>query len=250
MDAERVGIEVADGIADVRMTRGAKHNGLDWRMFVALNEALDELGDRDDVRAVVLRGEGPSFCAGLDIASFGEGDGDLAGEGLVRSDGEIANFAQRVAYGWRELPVPVVAALRGACLGGGLQIALGADIRIAAPDTKLSVMEIVHGLIPDMSITQTLPRLVGDDVARELVFTGRKVEAAEAFELGLVTRISELPEDEARALAAEIAARRPEAVRNAKRLLNEAPSLTPAEALALETELQLELLGTPAAPRA
>ena len=123
--------------------------------------------------------------------------------------------------------MPVVAALRGACLGGGLQIALGADIRIAAPDTKLSVMEIVHGLIPDMSITQTLPRLVGDDVARELVFTGRKVEAAEAFELGLVTRIAEVPEAEARALAAEIAARRPEAVRNAKRLLNEAPALSP-----------------------
>ncbi len=243
MDADRVRIEVADGIADVAMVRGAKHNGLDWRMFVALNEALDELADLDDVRAVVLRGEGPSFCAGLDIASFADGDGDLGGAGLERADGEAANFAQRVAYGWRELAVPVIAALRGACLGGGLQIALGADIRIAAPDVRLSVMEIVHGLIPDMSITQTLPRLVGDDVARELVFTGRRVEAAEALELGLVTRIAADPEAEARALAATIAERRPEAVRHAKRLLNEAPDLSAADALALETELQRELIG-------
>ena len=243
MDADRVRIEVADGIADVAMVRGSKHNGLDWRMFVALNEALDELADLDDVRAVVLRGEGPSFCAGLDIASFADGDGDLGGAGLERADGEAANFAQRVAYGWRELAVPVIAALRGACLGGGLQIALGADIRIAAPDVRLSVMEIVHGLIPDMSITQTLPRLVRDDVARELVFTGRRVEAAEALELGLVTRIAADPEAEARALAATIAERRPEAVRHAKRLLNEAPELSAAEALALETELQRELIG-------
>jgi enoyl-CoA hydratase/carnithine racemase len=225
------------------MVRGAKHNGLDWRMFVALNEAIDDLSGRDDVSAVVLRGEGPSFCAGLDIASFAEGNGDLGGAGLERADGEAANFAQRVAYGWRELEVPVIAALRGACLGGGLQIALGADIRIAAPDVHLSVMEIVHGLIPDMSITQTLPRLVRDDVARELVFTGRRVEATEALELGLVTRIAADPEAEARALAATIAERRPEAVRRAKRLLNQAPSLTPAEALALETQLQRELMG-------
>jgi enoyl-CoA hydratase/carnithine racemase len=248
MDAERVRIEITDRIADVCMVRGAKHNGLDWRMFVALNEAIDELTEREDVHAVVLRGEGPSFCAGLDIASFANGDGDLSGAGLERAEGEAANFAQRVAYGWRELDVPVVAAIRGACLGGGLQIALGADIRIAAPDARLSVMEIVHGLIPDMSITQTLTRLVRDDVARELVFTGRRIEAAEALELGLVTRISEAPEEDARELAAEIAARRPEAVRNAKRLLNEAPTLSPAEALALETELQRELLGV--APRA
>ena len=243
MDAERVRIEVVDRIADVCMVRGAKHNGLDWRMFVALNEAIDELESRDDFHAVVLRGDGPSFCAGLDVASFAGGDGDLSGAGFERPDGELANFAQRVAFGWRTLERPVIAALRGACLGGGLQIALGADVRIAAPDTKLSVMEIVHGLIPDMSLTQTLPRLVRDDVARELVFTGRRVEAAEALELGLVTRISETPEDDARALAAEIAERPPEAVRRAKRLLNEAHSLSPAEALALETELQRELIG-------
>jgi enoyl-CoA hydratase/carnithine racemase len=148
-----------------------------------------------------------------------------------------------VAYGWRELPVPVIAAVHGACLGGGLQIALGADVRIAAPDAQLSVMEIVHGLIPDMSITQTLPRLVRDDVARELVYTGRKVGAEEALELGLVTRIADDPRAAAHELAATIAERSPAAIRSAKRLLNEAPEFSPAEALELETELQRALIG-------
>ncbi|MGH2987926.1 MAG: crotonase/enoyl-CoA hydratase family protein [Solirubrobacterales bacterium] len=245
MDAERVRIEVADHVADVRMVRADKHNGLDWRMFVALNEAIDELRAEPGVRAVVLSGEGASFCAGLDFASFIAGDGELAGEGLERPDGELANRAQRVAFGWRELPVPVIAALRGACFGGGLQIALGADLRLAAPDTRLSVMEIRYGLVPDMSLWQTLPRLVRDDVARELTYTGRVVEADEGLELGLVTRIEADPRGAARELAAQIAARSPDAVRRAKRLANETPKLQAADALALEEELQRELLGTP-----
>src|SRR5688500_1506221 len=243
MDAERVKIEVADHVADVRMTRGDKHNGLDWRMFVALNEALDELAAAAGARCVVLSGDGPSFCAGLDFKSFAEGNGDLAGDGFARVEGSIANFAQRVAYGWRELEVPVIAALRGACIGGGLQIALGADVRIATPDVKLSVREVNFGLIPDMSLSQTLPRLVRDDVARELTYTARMVEADEAAALGLVTRIADDPLSDARALAAKIADQSPEAVRRAKRLLTEAPKLSAAEGLALEAELQRELIG-------
>ena len=245
MDAERVRIEVADHVADVRMVRGEKHNGLDRRMFVALNEALDELGATPGVRAVVLSGEGPSFCAGLDFASFISGDGDLGGDGFERPDGELANHAQRVAHGWRELAVPVIAALRGASFGGGLQIALGTDIRIAAPDARLSVMEIRYGLVPDMSLWQTLPSLVRDDVARELAYTGRIVEASEALELGLVTRIEDDPVAAARELAAEIANRSPDAIRRVKLLANQVPKLTVAEGLALEERLQRELLGTP-----
>jgi enoyl-CoA hydratase/carnithine racemase len=244
MDDERVRIEVADHVAEVRMVRGDKHNGLDWRMFVALNEAIDALRERPDVRAVVLAGDGPSFCAGLDFASFLAGDGDLTGDGFERPAGELANRAQRVAFGWRQLPVPVIAALHGACFGGGLQIALGADVRIAAPDARVSVMEVRYGLVPDMSLWQTLPRLVRDDVARELAYSGRIVEATEALELGLVTRISADPMDSAHTLAAEIAARSPDAVRRIKRLANEAP-LPPAEGLRREEELQRELLGTP-----
>jgi enoyl-CoA hydratase/carnithine racemase len=141
--------------------------------------------------------------------------------------------------------VPVIAALHGNCLGGGAQIALGADIRIAAPDLRLSVMEIRWGLIPDMGLTQSLPRLVGADVAKELTFSGRIVEAEEARELGLVTRIEAEPLLRARELAAEIADRSPDAIRRAKLLLERAPALPPAEALALEERLQRELLGTP-----
>ena len=239
MDPERVRIEIADGVADVRMVRAAKHNGLDGAMFESLSEAIDALSEDEDLRAVVLSGEGPSFCAGLDIKSFASGGPNL----LDRDDGEAANLAQKVAYGWREkVPVPVIAALHGAVFGGGLQIALGADIRIAAPDARLSVMEIVHGLIPDMSITQTLPRLVADDVARELVYTGRQVDAEEAQRLGLVTGVDDSPVEAAHDLAATIAERRPEAIRNAKRLLNEAPQLDPAGALMLESELQEQLI--------
>ncbi len=245
MDAERARVEIAGHVADVRMVRGDKHNGLDARMFAALNEALDSLGDEPRLRAVVLSGDGPSFCAGLDFKSFLSGGGDLSGAGFNRREGEPANDAQRVAHGWRELAVPVVAAVQGACFGGGLQIALGADIRIAAPDTRACVMEIRYGLVPDMSLWQTLPRLVGDDVARELAYTGRVVEADEALELGLLTAIEDDPLAAARALAGEIADRSPDAIRRVKRLANEAPTLSVAEGLALEERLQRELLGTP-----
>jgi enoyl-CoA hydratase/carnithine racemase len=245
MDLERIRIEIDDRVAGVRMVRGDKHNGLDWRMFVALNEAIDELRAAVGVRAVVLSGDGPSFCAGLDFQSFAAGNGDLAGEGLARAEGEVANFAQRVAYGWRQLDVPVIAALQGACIGGGLQIALGADIRLAAPDTRLSVMEIRYGLVPDMSLWQTITRLVGDDVARELAYTARMVEASEALELGLVTRIEADPLTAAGTLAAEIAANSPDAIRRIKRLANEALQLSAAEGLALEAELQQQLIGSP-----
>ena len=239
---DRVTVEIDEGIAQVRMTRADKHNGIDWPMFEALNEAVDELSAAEDARVVVLSGEGPSFCSGLDFKSFASSDRE-PGDGFARAEGERANFAQRVAYGWRQLQVPVIAALHGACFGGGLQIALGADLRIAAADTQMSVMEIRYGLIPDMSLSQTLPRLVRDDVARELVYTGRIVEAEEALALGLLTRIAPDPLAEANELASAIAGARPEAIRSAKRLLNEAPGMGAAEALALEAELQRALIG-------
>ena len=155
-----------------------------------------------------------------------------------------ANFAQRAAVGWRLLPVPVVAALQGACYGGGAQLALAADIRIAAPDTKLSIMEAKYGIIPDMGLSQVLPGLVRDDVARELVYTARIVEAEEAAELGLVTRISDSALEDARALAEQIAAQRPEAMRSAKRLIGDWHRMPREDGLALEEELQRALIST------
>ncbi len=245
MDAERVRIEIADHVADVRMIRADKHNGLDGAMFESLIEAAAKVGAEPGVRAVVLSGEGPSFCAGLDFKAVMAGTGLDTERAFDHEGDDIANFAQRPAYEWLRLEAPVIAALHGACLGGGLQIALAADIRIAAPDTRLCVMEVHYGLVPDMSATQTLPNLVGIDVAKELTFTGRSVDAAEALELGLVTRIADDPRAEALALAGAIAARSPDAVRAAKRLFDETWREPAATGLALEEKLQRELMGSP-----
>jgi enoyl-CoA hydratase/carnithine racemase len=241
---QRVYVALADGIADVRLARGEKHNALDWAMLVAINDAISELEGATGVRAVVLSGEGPSFCSGLDFPSFIGGEVSIE-EVFERRDGDSANFAQRTSHGWKQLEVPVIAALQGACFGGGLQIALGADMRMAAPGTGLSVMEVRYGLIPDMGLTQTLPGLVRMDVAKELTFSGRIVEAPEALELGLIGRIAEDPRAAALELAGEIASRSPHAIRAAKRLLNRAWNAPATEGLALEAELQRGLLGTP-----
>jgi enoyl-CoA hydratase/carnithine racemase len=174
----------------------------------------------------------------------------MAGEGgtdvlLARDDDRLANFAQRVTFDWSLVPVPVIAAIHGNCFGGGLQIALGADIRIAAPDAKLSIMEIKWGLVPDMGITQTLPRLIPIDVAKELTFSGRIVSGSESFELGLVTRTADDPLAAALALADDIAQKSPNAVRAAKRLYDETwTSNDSAAALVLETDLQVGLIGS------
>lgn len=241
---DRVRVEIADHVAQVTMSRPDKHNGIDYPMFDALNAAIDEVGADPTVRAVVLAGEGKSFCAGLDFAAV-MAEGRPIEEQFERREGEIANDFQRVAYGWQQLPVPVIAAVQGNCLGGGCQIALAADVRIAASDLQLSVLEIKWGLIPDMGLTQSLPRLVGIDVAKELTFTGRIVGADEAHELGLVTRLADDPQGAAAELAAEIATKSPDAVRRGKLLLERSQDLPAAEALALEERLQRELLGSP-----
>jgi len=228
-------------VATVWLTRGEKRNGLDVPMFEQLIAAGRTLEGDKSLRAVVLAGEGPAFCAGLDFQSFMSTPG--ATKMLLERKGPT-NVAQEVCWVWRELPVPVIAAIHGPCFGGGLQIALGADIRLARPDAQLSVMEIRWGLIPDMSITQTLLPLVRPDVAKELTYTGRRVSGSEALELGLVTRVVEDPHAEAKALAETIATKSPHAIRAAKALYDQAPGLSVAESFALETELQLPLLGS------
>ena len=246
MPEDRVQVKIgATGVATVTMVRADKHNALDQSMFEGLMNAAGRLAGDASVRAVVLHGEGKSFCSGLDIASFMSGQG---GTGvLLQRDGDrLANFAQRVTYDWSLVPAPVIAAIHGNCFGGGLQIALGADIRIAAPDAKLSIMEIKWGLVPDMAITQTLPRLVRIDVAKELTFSGRIVSGSEALALGLVTRNSDDPLASALTLAEEIAQKSPDAVRAAKRLYDETwVSDDAAASLKRESDLQIGLIGKP-----
>jgi enoyl-CoA hydratase/carnithine racemase len=245
--SDRVIISMQDGVADVRLNRPEKMNALDPAMFEGLVETGKALAGDRSLRAVVLSGEGRAFCAGLDFASFmSMANRERPARNLVdREHGSAANFAQRAAYVWTELPVPVIAAVHGVAYGGGLQIALGADIRFVTPDAQLSVMEIKWGLIPDMSGTQTLRHLVRLDVAKELTFTGRIVSGTEAATLGLATHVSDDPRAAALALAREIAAKSPNAVRAGKRLLNSAGVLSVAEGLQLEETLQLSLIGKP-----
>jgi enoyl-CoA hydratase/carnithine racemase len=240
----RVKIEVADHVAVVTLSRPDKHNALDAAMFEAIVAAAERLATESGVRAVVLNGEGRSFCSGIDLMSLASAESGLDGL-LAPLRGEVPNRFQRAAYDWVALPVPVIAALHGNCLGGGLQIALAADIRFAAPDTRLSVMEVKWGLIPDMSITRTLPRLVGIDVARELTYTGRVISGSEAAELGVVTHVVDDPVAAARSLAAEIATKSPDAVRGAKRLFEESWVGSAPETLSLEASIQLALVGSP-----
>ena len=241
---DRVLVEVADHVATVTLNRPDKHNALDGAMFEAIAAAAQGLADEPGLRAVVLRGAGPSFCSGIDLGSLAAGDGGLDGVRAALAQAPPNRF-QLPAYGWLTLPVPVIAAVHGNCLGGGLQIALAADIRIAAPDARLSVMEVRWGLVPDMSLTRTLPRLVGIDVAKELTYTGRVFSGTEARELGVVTRVQQDPGAAAGALAAEIAGRSPDAVRSAKRLLDSSWTAEADETLALEAELQSALIGSP-----
>ncbi len=244
MSEQRVRIEVADHVAVVTLTRARKHNALDLPMFEGIIAAAERLRDEPGLRAVVLTGEGPSFCSGIDVMGVVGGQSGLDGL-LDPLRGESPNYFQRAAYDWIRVPVPVIAAVHGNCFGGGLQIALGADIRFATADAQLSVMEIKWGLIPDMSITRTLPRLVGIDVAKELTYTGRIVTGSEGHALGLVTHVVEDPLAAAKTLAAEIAGKSPDAVRGAKRLFDEAWNGSPQDTMALEAAIQLGLVGSP-----
>jgi enoyl-CoA hydratase/carnithine racemase len=247
--ADLVTISVEQGVADVRLNRVDKYNALSPDMFQAIIAAGESLAERRDVRAVVLSGNGRGFCAGLDMGSFqGMAERESGGGGtggLLERDDRPENHAQRPAYVWKRLPVPVIAAIHGVAFGGGCQIALGADIRFAAPDAKLSVMEIKWGLIPDMSATQTLRDLVPLDVAKELTFTGRILSGTEAKELGLVTHVADDPLAAAMALAREIAGKSPDAIRAGKRLLEESWRAEERVGLELESSLQTELIGSP-----
>jgi len=244
MTEHRVRLEIDNGIATVTLDRPEKHNALDLEMFEAIARAGAELNEVGDLRAVVLTGAGPAFCSGLDVSSLMDTP-EAIGRLLAKQPGELVNLAQRVCWCWTELPVPVIAALHGVVFGGGLQIALGADLRLVHPQASLSVMEIRWGLVPDMGGTRRLRDLMPIDVAKELTFTGRIVAGSEACSLGLATRTSDDPLTAARILAREIAGRSPDAVRASKYLLDCAWRFDDAAGLDLETRLQAALIGRP-----
>jgi enoyl-CoA hydratase/carnithine racemase len=256
--SDRVSITMDNGIADVRLNRPDKLNALDQAMFQGIVEAGEGLKGDPTVRVVVLSGEGRGFCAGLDFGSFQAMAGGPApapaptepapdgGLGAIGdTGGRLTHLGQQAAWVWQELEVPVIAAVHGAALGGGLQIAMGADLRIVAPDAKLSVLEARWGLIPDMTGTLMLPRLVGLDVAKELTLTGRMVSGEEAVRLGLATRVADDPRAAALELAADLVTKSPDALREGKRLLNLSGTRPLAEQLHDERVTMGSLIGSP-----
>ena len=241
-----VRLTIDHGIADVRLSRADKLNAIDPDMFKAIAEVGARLNEDRDVRAVVISGEGRAFCAGLDVERLmaaAKGHPLLPFADLTQRTHGIANWAQHLVWLWRELPVPVIAAVHGVAFGGGFQLALGADLRYVAPGTKLAIIETKWGVVPDMAGTQLMRHLAREDVVRELTYTGRIFSAEEAVAFGFATRVVADPLAVASATAREIAARSPDAIRAAKRLLNLAVACDAATGLAAETAEQKALLG-------
>ncbi len=245
---DRVSITLENHIADVRLIRADKMNALDPVMFQSIIAAGEQLMTMHGVRAVVLSGEGRSFCAGLDMASMAASGGNASGgdgNNLIERTHGNANDFQQVAMQWRRLTVPVIAAVHGVCFGGGLQIASGADIRVVAPDARMSVMEMKWGLIPDMGGYALWRGLVRDDVLRELTYTNREFSGSEALGLGFATYVDADPYARAMAIAAEIASKNPEAMRQAKALFNEYSDMTEDAILMAESERQVQVIRRP-----
>lgn len=238
----RVLLEVKNKIAYVTLNRPEKHNGLDKQMFFDLVAAAKTIRKDRSIRCVILKGEGPSFCAGLDFGAVSKNPSmvpRLFGKFPWSKD----NMFQRVAHIWRDLPIPVIAAVHGNCFGGGMQIILGADYRIATPDANMSILEIKWGLIPDMSGMVTLSRLTRVDIAQELTMTGRFFNGVEAAEYGLISKVSENPLADAEALAQTICEKSPDAIAATKYLFKKTWKKDTRSALLWERLTQLRLLG-------
>jgi enoyl-CoA hydratase/carnithine racemase len=245
---DRVLIDISGGVADVRLNRPEKLNALDPAMFKAIVAVGERLKREPGLRAVVLSGAGRGFCAGLDkesFASMASGQADSVVSDLMTRTRGIANDPQQAALAWREIPVPVIAAVHGVALGGGFQIALGADIRYVAADARLSILEVKWGLVPDMAGIALMRELARADVIRELTFTGRIFSGADALTYGFATAVHADPLAAARQTAREIAARSPDAVRAIKRLLAGAADADAATILLAESAEQAALMGSP-----
>jgi enoyl-CoA hydratase/carnithine racemase len=243
---DRVRVDIDNRIARVTLSRPGKHNAVDGAMFESIIAAGELLAGNDSIRAVILSGAGENFCAGIDTSVFTAGDRPLLNAADMQPRaGSNANFYQSAAMVWRLVPVPVIAAVQGVAFGAGLQIALGADLRIASPESRWSVMEIKWGIVPDMGITVTARHLIAPDRLKRLAMTGQIIDGKEAFRLGLITELHDCPLEAADTLAREIAGRSPNAVRAIKKLIDESWGGSPDAALQREAMEQGRLIGAP-----
>lgn len=247
--SDAVIIEQNGGVVELRLNRPDKRNAVDSAIMDGLLAAIERIKADNSARVVVLSGEGKGFCSGLDMASFGDMvSGDLTADSAASAYDDLspsgANRVQQLGWAWQELAIPVIAAIHGGAMGGGLNLALGADIRVVAPDAKLGFVEITFGLLPDMSATQSLRHIARLDRIKELIFTGRKFTGVEAYEYGLATVLSDTPREEALAMARTIANRNPDAIRAAKGLLNDSMFCSTRDGLVAESDCSRELMGT------
>lgn len=253
---------IDQGVAHVEIDRAEKLNSLTREVFEDLVEVGLALKESPEVRAVVLSGRGRAFSAGLDFTEMSRlaqdgtattsaaeaGAGSAATTGGAVDVGERLGsaraLAQKAVHVWSLIEVPVIAGIRGPALGGGMQIALGADIRIAGKGVQLSLMEIKWGIIPDMCGTQLLPRLVGPGTAKKLIATGEAIGAEEALRIGLVEELAEEPVERALELAADIAGKSRSALVWAKKLVDLSYEADLATGLDAEQEALASLIGT------
>ena len=244
--SDRVHITEVNQVATVTLARAEKRNALDFDMIKAIVAAGEGLAARRDIRAVILTGDGPAFSAGLDLNAMP----DLAklamqGEGFCKRSHGISNLFQAASMVWAQMPQPVIAAVHGYAFGGAFQIMLGADIRITAPDTRFSIMEGRWGIIPDMGGMALMRRLARTDVIRKLTFSAEEFDAPQALDWGFVTELSDTPLERARAMAADIANKSPDAIRAAKALIQETELMTWQDTLLAESRAQEKLIGQP-----
>lgn len=242
-------VSVENGVADIRLNRPEKRNAIDDELMGGLLGAIAQVENDKNVRAVVLSGAGKGFCAGLDMANFGDMvSGELSADGAASAYDDLsaagANRVQQLGWAWQELDVPVIAAIHGGALGAGLNIAMGADIRVVSPQAKLGFVEISFGLLPDMCATQAMRNVVRLDRIKELVFTGRKFTGTEAYEYGIATVLSDAPLEHALTMAKVIASRNPDAIRKGKMLLNNSVFCSTYEGLVAESDCSRQLMGT------
>lgn len=236
-----ISCELSDGVAYVRLERPEKFNGLTLDMVNELARLAAWLRRRPELRAVVLSGSGESFCSGLDFASALREPPKIVATFLPRPWRGTNNF-QEACWGWRRLPVPVIAVVHGHVYGGGLQLAMAADFRFTTPDSQWSVLETKWGLIPDMTGVRTLAEQVGMDTAKLLTMTGDVVSGTEAGRLGLATTVSADPHAEAGKLVDKLLTRSPDAVAAAKRLFGSTWTSGPRRTFGRERVEQLLLL--------
>ncbi|CAM4355395.1 crotonase/enoyl-CoA hydratase family protein [Acinetobacter pragensis] len=234
-----VKLEKNNGIATVTLNRPDKRNAMSFALLKELVRMANLIKKDRSIRCVILTGEAQVFSAGIDLSDLNDPKNTAYAAWELIKPGQ--SLFQKAFLVWQELPVPVIAAVEGFCFGAGMQLALAADIRIAHPDTQMSIMESRWGLVPDMGLTRSIKGIIGLDLAKELSLTARIFDARYAKDIGLVTHLAESPLAQAQALAAEMLNRSPDALAAVKRVLD-AMEHSPNKSLRLEKIWQLKLL--------